>query len=140
MHGAGRITRRRQQQAALPALASAALLACVVLAGSAVSATPQAKLGAKAFVVQIEGLRFDPATLTVSSGDRIVWVNKDLFPHTVTADANAFDSRDLAPDSSWAYVTRIPGAYPYGCAYHPNMKGKLIVRAQHTEAPAHDEP
>jgi plastocyanin len=135
MHGAGRITRSRQQQAALSARASAALLACAVLAGSAVSATPQAKPGVETFVVKIEGLRFDPATLTVSSGDRIVWVNKDLFPHTVTADAKAFDSRELAPDSSWAYVTRIPGAYPYGCTYHPTMKGKLIVRAPRSEAP-----
>lgn len=81
-------------------------------------------------MVTIEGLRFDPATLAVTAGDRIVWINKDPFPHTVTADAKAFDSRELAAGSSWAYVTRIPGEYSYGCAYHPTMKATLIVRAK----------
>ena len=37
-------------------------------------------------VVVIEQMRFDPPALTVQPGDRVVWVNKDLFPHTASAD------------------------------------------------------
>jgi plastocyanin len=129
MDGAGLVTHRRRDRPALPALVGLTLLGCSV-AGRSLCTTPQAKAGVKTYTVTIEGLRFDPATLEVTAGDRIVWINKDPFPHTVTADAKAFDSRDLAADSSWAYVTRVPGEYPYGCAYHTTMKATLIVRAK----------
>lgn len=36
------------------------------------------------YQVVIEQMRFNPPELTVHRGDRVVWVNKDLFPHTVT--------------------------------------------------------
>lgn len=78
--------------------------------------------------VIIENMRFSPDELTVKRGDRVVWVNKDLFPHTVTADGKAFDSGSIAVDASWSYVTNQPGDYAYLCTFHPTMKGRLIVR------------
>jgi len=42
--------------------------------------------------IAIDGMRFEPADLTIRAGDTIVWVNKDLFAHTATADGS-FDSR-----------------------------------------------
>jgi plastocyanin len=129
MDEAGRVIHSGRDRPALPVLVGLALLGCSV-AGRSVCTTPQAKTGVKTYMVTIEGLRFEPATLEVTAGDRIVWINKDPFPHTVTADAKAFDSRDLAADSSWAYVPRVPGEYPYGCTYHTTMKATLIVRAQ----------
>ena len=73
-------------------------------------------------------MQFSPASLTVSPGDRIVWVNKDLFPHTATADSKAFDSRDIAAGASWTYVAVRSGEYAYSCTFHPTMKGRLVVR------------
>jgi len=78
--------------------------------------------------VTIENLEFSPKQLTVRRGDRIVWVNKDLFPHTATADGHAFDSRSIAPNASWTYVAGKPGEYPYGCTFHPTMKATLTVQ------------
>nr|WP_240702547.1 cupredoxin family copper-binding protein [Trinickia terrae] len=80
------------------------------------------------FVVTIEQMRFDPPVLTVRRGDRVVWVNKDLFPHTASAASKAFDSRSIAPNATWSYVARMPGSFPYGCDFHPTMRGTLIVR------------
>jgi plastocyanin len=74
----------------------------------------------------MENLQIDPPTLTVRSGDRIRWVNKDLFPHTATG--RAFDSGSIAPNASWTFVATQPGEYPYGCTFHPTMKAELIVR------------
>jgi len=37
-------------------------------------------------------MQFNPAELTVHRGDRVVWVSKDLFPHTATAKDKTFDS------------------------------------------------
>jgi plastocyanin len=87
-------------------------------------------LGAEphSFVVTIENVQFSPATLRVHRGDTIVWVNKDLFPHTVTADGKAFDSHDIAPDASWSYRVTKPGDFNYTCIYHPTMKGQLSVQ------------
>ncbi|PMS29420.1 copper-binding protein [Paraburkholderia rhynchosiae] len=80
------------------------------------------------YVVAVEDMRFSPATLKVKRGDRIVWINKDLFPHTVSADNHAFDSGSIAADASWSYVAGKAGTYPYGCRFHPTMHGSVTVR------------
>jgi len=97
------------------ALASAAALFC---AAGALAGTKH--------TVVIENLRYEPATLTVKKGDTITWVNKDIFPHTVTA-AGSFDSRDFQPGGKWTYHATKAGDFPYICTLHPNMKGTLKV-------------
>ena len=87
---------------------------------------PEAVAAPHTHTVTIEGMRFLPETLTVRHGDRIVWVNKDLVPHTVTH--KSFDSHNIAPNASWTHVARKPGQYPYVCTLHPTMKGTLIVQ------------
>jgi plastocyanin len=80
------------------------------------------------YMVVIEQMRFNPPSLTVRRGDHVTWVNKDLFPHTASANSKAFDSRSIAPDASWTYVVGQPGTYPYRCDLHPTMGGILTVR------------
>jgi plastocyanin len=81
-----------------------------------------------AHTVIIEDMQFNPAELRVRRGERIVWMNKDLFPHTVTAASHAFDSGSIAANASWAYVPRQAGEYAYGCTFHPTMKAVLKVQ------------
>jgi plastocyanin len=76
--------------------------------------------------VTIQALQYTPQTLTVRPGDAVVWVNKDPFPHTVTAPG-AFDSRSIAAGASWRYTARRAGTYAYICTLHSNMKGTLQV-------------
>jgi plastocyanin len=45
----------------------------------------------KTHTVTIEAMRFRPEHLTVASGDTIVWINKDLVPHTATSEPGRFD-------------------------------------------------
>jgi plastocyanin len=78
--------------------------------------------------VTIELMQFTPATLSVKPGERVVWVNKDLFPHTVTADDKSFDSGAIAANASWSYIARKKGEFAYGCTFHPTMHGKLTVQ------------
>ncbi|HEV2442711.1 MAG TPA: cupredoxin family copper-binding protein [Steroidobacteraceae bacterium] len=78
--------------------------------------------------VIIDGMRFNPQTLVVRRGDRITWINRDPFPHTVTSTDGKFDSHQIAPDGSWTYVARKAGEYDYVCTLHVTMKGKLEVR------------
>jgi plastocyanin len=78
--------------------------------------------------VTIEGVQFNPAELLVHLGDRIVWVNKDLFPHTATANDKTFDSGSIAVDASWSYTVTKKGEVEYSCTFHPTMKGKIKVQ------------
>jgi plastocyanin len=99
-----------------------ALLAVVTVAERAVSSE------SATHTVTMENVGFNPDQLTVKRGDRVVWINKDLFPHTVTADGKAFDSGNVPVDKSWTYLAAAPGRYTYTCSYHPGMKGTLIVQ------------
>ncbi len=77
--------------------------------------------------ITIERMAFTPAEVTVHPGDRVVWVNRDPFPHTATATGRAFDSGSVAPDKSWSWRAGKAGDYDYLCTLHTTMKGKVIV-------------
>jgi plastocyanin len=107
-------------------LLSAEVVAVLMLLGGL--AMSQAPARPATTSVTIENMQFSPTTLSVNRGDRIVWANKDLFPHTVTATNKAFDSGSIAAGGSWTYVAATAGEFSYGCAYHPTMKGSLKVK------------
>ena len=79
------------------------------------------------YTVTIEGVQYSPAELAVRRGDIVVWVNKDPFPHTATADDKAFSSGSIAVNGTWKYVATKSGVHSYSCNFHPTMKGKLTV-------------
>lgn len=78
--------------------------------------------------VTIDGASFTPEVLTVKAGDTIVWMNKDIIPHTATSKAAGFDSLLIATGKSWTYEAATTGDFPYVCTFHPTMKGTLRVR------------
>ena len=84
--------------------------------------------GSKTHTVTIEGMRFQPERLTVAEGDTIVWVNKDLVPHTATSKAGGFDSQLIPVDQSWEFTPTKKGEFAYVCTFHPTMKATLLVR------------
>jgi plastocyanin len=98
------------------------LLALTLLASVGASGAGPAKEHA----VTIDGVKYEPAAITVSRGDTVVWVNKDPFPHTVTA-RGAFDSHEIAAGKSWKFMPRKAGTFEYVCTLHPTMKGTLTV-------------
>jgi plastocyanin len=89
--------------------------------GPAVADTPPKP----AHTVIIEGMRFTPESLSVRSGERIVWLNRDLVPHTVTSAA--FDSGVIMPNGKWASRAGKRGEYRYACKLHPTMQASLTV-------------
>jgi len=99
-------------------------LAAVVLfaVGTAGCAAPP-----RSYTVTIDGLRYQPESLTVTVGDSVVWVNQDPFPHTATS-AGAFDSHTIDVGKSWTYKTTTAGTFAYACTFHPTMKGTLVVK------------
>lgn len=77
--------------------------------------------------ITISALSFG-APMTVPLGTRVVVINEDDVPHTVTSMAKGkFDVRVEA--HGWATFTAPSeaGKYAYYCIYHPAMLGTLIV-------------
>lgn len=91
-------------------------------AGTAVTSKP------RTHTVVVEGMKFEPETLTVKAGDTIVWVNKDLFPHSATASNSTFDSQVIAAGASWRYTPKKKGEVAYTCIFHPTMKAHIVVK------------
>ena len=102
-------------------------IAALAMTGATASHSGDA-VASQAHVVVIENVQFTPASLTVKAGERITWVNKDLFPHTATAEGGAFDSKAIAPNGSWTWAAGKPGTYAYACTFHPTMKATITVR------------
>jgi plastocyanin len=104
-----------------------ALLGGVVAAGSALFAATSRPAPAR-HVIEIRELKFVPSVLEVHRGDTIVWINRDIFPHTATAEQlEAWNLGPLQQGDSIKLVAREPGETPYFCELHPVMKGVLRV-------------
>lgn len=120
---------RRCQESLAPAASfTAAWARLIILCMLATSAVQADSRSGATYTVTIENLQFSPPTLTVHRGDHIVWANKDLFPHTVTATDKAFDSHSIAANASWTYLAQHSGTFAYSCTFHPTMKGTLVVQ------------
>jgi plastocyanin len=104
---------------------SAAAAVSLALAGAAAS---EGKAEPKEYVITMQITGFEPAAVTVKPGDRITWINNDLFPHTATADDKAFDSKSVPPAGRWTYVVGTAGAHTYICTFHPTMKATITVQ------------
>ena len=71
--------------------------------------------------------RYEPATLTVSSGTTVTWVNQGATAVTVTSPDGLFDSESIGPGASFSYTFDTPGTFRYFCVPYPHMKGEIIV-------------
>ncbi|MDW0172103.1 MAG: cupredoxin domain-containing protein [Nitrososphaeraceae archaeon] len=111
-----------QAPAQEPAAAGPAGTPLTILQGSSVQGSPD----------------FDPDTLTVKKVDKITVTNKDTLPHTVTSgtgptdpnSAKQFDTSIIEPAATADIETTniTAGDYPFHCAIHPYMTGKLVVQ------------
>ena len=81
-------------------------------------------------VVTISNYSFHPATLTVTKGATVTWVNKDGDVHTIksTGGPEAFGSAALDSGDRFKYTFHHAGTYPYICSVHPYMHGVIVVR------------
>jgi plastocyanin len=74
-------------------------------------------------------MAFRPEVLEVWRGDTVVWINRDIVPHTATASQKpGWNTGPLAQGQSGQYVASHRAENSYFCELHPTMRGKLIVR------------
>jgi plastocyanin len=86
---------------------------------------------------------FDPATITVKTGDKVTFKNTGKVPHTATADDSSWDSGNLnaGQDFTTPALTQ-PGTVTYKCTYHASlgMVGKIVVTGAATGPAAATSP
>ena len=114
-------------------------VASLILTATACGAAPQenksrpeaqtvaSEAEANTHIVEIRQFKFWPETMTVQQGDTIIWRNLDLVPHTATEQSREWDSGNLDKDGEWSLVVETAGRQDYFCAYHPSMKGTIII-------------
>ena len=79
--------------------------------------------------IEIKDFAFNPQTITVKSGDKITWINRDEEPHTVVSVGKKFQrSSGLDTDQEFSIIAGAPGTYEYFCSVHPKMTGKIVVQ------------
>ena len=82
----------------------------------------------KQHVVEIQAFSFQPQRTVVSPGDTIVWINRDIVPHTVTANGGTWKAQNLEEGQSLQVVVEDSGDFSYFCEFHPHMTGVLRIR------------
>lgn len=78
--------------------------------------------------IEIKDFHFNPQTLTVKSGEKITWINRDEEPHTVVSVEKQFKkSPPLDTDQEFTITAGAAGTYTYFCSVHPKMTGTIVV-------------
>ncbi len=98
------------------------------------SGAPVAALDKNTVVVPVANYQFSPQTLTIPLGTKVIFVNQDPGPHTVTFDHGEFPSAGLDEGGQHEIVFDRVGTFQYYCEYHGSpglhdMAGVIIVVA-----------
>lgn len=85
-------------------------------------------VGTRENKVEIKDFAFNPPKITVKSGEKITWINRDEEPHTIVSVEKQFKkSSALDTDQEFTVVAGAPGTYSYFCSVHPKMTGTIVV-------------
>lgn len=85
-----------------------------------------APAAAATHVVVIDQMKYAPVP-PLKVGDTVVFVNKDMFRHTVTASNNSFNL-DLPPGTKGSLHINSAGHAAFYCKYHPGMRGTMEAK------------
>jgi plastocyanin len=82
--------------------------------------------------ITIKLFQFQPGTITVQPGTRVIWTNQDDIEHSVTSGTppdgdGRFDSGFFGKGQTFAMTFEQPGEYPYFCRRHNSMTGTVTV-------------
>lgn len=106
-------------------VASLVLAAALIGTQAAPAAAPRAGAGGTK-IVSISHFEFNPHTISVAKGTRVVFSNSSGTAHTAT-DAGAFDTGHIKPGHSVAVRFTQKGTFSYHCTIHTFMHGKIVV-------------
>jgi len=77
--------------------------------------------------VSMVDMTFTPAKVEISVGDSVTWTNEDDRDHSVVSADGSFKSGNIGAGKQFSHTFNKVGTVAYGCAYHPRMRGTIIV-------------
>jgi plastocyanin len=102
------------------------LTLCAAATGALLPVLAPAPAAAATYTVTIDNMKYAPVP-PLKVGDTVVFLNKDMFRHTVTASNNSFNL-DLVPGARGSLHINSAGRASFYCKYHPNMRGTMIAK------------
>jgi plastocyanin len=108
-------------------LRTACFVALLLSAGAYTPAAQALPPAASVHQVEISNFAFAPPRIEVHAGDTVEFTNRDFAPHTAMADTAVWDTGLLKKDASGRMVVSGTGALAYHCAFHPEMKGVIVI-------------
>lgn len=102
------------------------LVLCAVAACALLPPVFAAPAAAATWVVVIDQMKFG-AVPPLEVGDTVIFVNKDMFRHSVTASNNSFNL-DLNPGTRGSLHVNSAGRMTFYCKYHPGMRGTMVAK------------
>ena len=78
--------------------------------------------------IAIQDFAFDAQLVNINKGDSVVWTNNDSAPHTVTGNNGGPDSPTINKNGTYRFTFNASGTFSYYCAFHPSMKGIIVVK------------
>jgi plastocyanin len=97
---------------------------------SAIALRAPAAEKAKRVDVTIKSMQFNPASISIHTGDTVVWTNNDDRDHSVVAGDGTFRSGNIGGGESFEHKFATAGTFAYTCGYHPRMKGTVTVKSE----------
>jgi plastocyanin len=80
-------------------------------------------------VIEIRGFAYLPENPKINPGDVVIWINRDIVPHTVTAEDGNWDSGSIEAGGEWRMTVGQDTTGSYFCRFHPSMTGSLAIGA-----------
>lgn len=95
--------------------------------------------------VSLSGIAFEPEVIEIDAGTSVSWINEDDILHTVTSGAGKkqgvpgvsedvpgrhdgmFEQEMDGAGTTFTFTFEEAGTFPYFCAIHAGMTGKVIV-------------
>lgn len=80
--------------------------------------------------ITIDAFQFQPDKIRIKRGQRVIFINKDEVPHTVTPDKSAHfvPSGIIKGGEQHEVLFDSAGVQNYSCDFHPSMRGRVIVK------------
>jgi plastocyanin len=94
---------------------------------AASTSTPAPAAGGSV-AIGMKNIAFNPKSVTVKVGQKIVWTNEEAVDHNVVADSGAdFQSSNFGEGKTFDYTPTKAGTIQYECTIHPGMVGTITV-------------
>ena len=96
--------------------------------GPAVSASAPSQVQSGTTTVEIGDNFYLPQTVLITTGTRVMWVNRGQMTHTASARDESFNSGNMEFGQTYERVFAVVGRFTYYCVQHEDMIGIVDVR------------